>query len=255
MKPKLCIGVPYYGAQDAEWWVPFSANIGLLSNDFEVTIITSGTMATDHNRNKIVAKFLETDAEWLFWVDADTIVPRGAVNRLLAMGKTLASGLYYGKNDPHPPIAYVKANNAFVPLSNTRNWERGEIIAVDASGMGCMLTHRSVFEDIKNQHTVLQRNGGGLLLVHNNDIEGAFEQLHPHDGKVYKGQYRQRVAKPTIVSDFPFFALEFGRTEDMWFFDHAARCGHKVWLDTSVECGHLRPLAFTGKDYREIHGN
>lgn len=256
MKSKVVIGVPCYGDQNPEWWAQLAINTAIWGQLHDITLVVASTMATDHNRNDIVDRFLKTDAEWLFWIDADTLVPPAAIQRLMGLGKTLASGLYYGKNPPHNPIAYVKFNNAYASIEKTQKWEVGEIIPVDASGMGCMLTHRSVYEDIQSNFTVLQRDGGGLVPIKNTDIEGAFDKTHQHDGKVYKGQMRTRMAEPTIENmKYPFFGLEFGRTEDIWFFELAAKVGHKVWLDTGLECGHLRPKVFTGAEYRDMKGH
>lgn len=253
---KITVGVPCYGAQDPEWWSTLAINMAIWGREYDLTLIVASTMATDHNRNDIADKFLKTDSEWLFWIDADTIAPKNSVKRLLATGKTLASGLYYGKNPPHPPIAYVKHNNAYAPIEMTQTWERGEILPVDACGMGCMLTHRSVYEDIQKDFTVYQKDGGGLMPIQNKYIIGELSERHEHDGKMYRGQYRTRMSKPTVENmKFPFFGLEYGRTEDMWFFELAAQVGHKAWVDTSLECGHLRPKAFTGEEYRELKGH
>lgn len=220
-------------------------------------LIASGAMTADHSRNLIADDFLNTSAEWLFWIDSDTLVPAGALSRLLALGKTLASGLYFGKNPPHPPIAYYRnaGDGTYMPIDRMEKWEKGEILPVDAVGMGCVLTHRSVFEDIKANFRMLQLMDGGITVVHNSDLVGALEKNGKSDGKVIRGQYRQRLMEPTITNlRFPFFMIGNLRTEDIHFFDIARRAGHKVWLDTSIECGHLRPVPLTGKDYREIYG-
>jgi hypothetical protein len=259
-KPRLCIGVPFYGPTEPTWWIQFAGHVSELHNTVDLVdgwLLAVGSMAADHNRNLIVEDFLKTDAEWLFWIDADTIVPIGSLNRLLAMGKTLASGVYYGKNPPHPPIAYYKYNGAFIPIDKQTRWEKGEIIPVDAAGLGCMLTHRSVYEDIREHFQVLQQAGGSLTAVHDDDIVGAITagQVHRNDEKVINGRQRRRLIPPTIENwHFPYFALEHGRTEDLWFFDMAARVGHKAWLDTSIEALHLRTEPFTGKMYRELVG-
>jgi hypothetical protein len=120
-----------------------------------------------------------------------------------------------------------------------------------------MLTHRSVFEDIKNQNEVFQIEGGGVVVVNKNDILGKVEgaPTHEHDGKAYRGQLRQRLFPPTLANlRFPFFMIDHMRTEDMFFFELAQRAGHSVFLDTSVECGHLRHVPFTGADYRKEKG-
>jgi hypothetical protein len=237
--------------------------IAKLAHEVELRdIISIGAMTADHNRNAIVHDFLKSDAEWLFWVDSDTQVPVGAVSRMLSHGRTLVSGLYYGKTEPHDPIAYTVYNGAFAPIDRTLRWERGEILPIDAAGMGCMLTHRSVFEDIQKNYSIYQIPGGGIVPVHKNDIIGDIGttekgyHTHEHDGKVYKGQLRLRLQDPTLVNlKFPFFMVEHIRTEDMFFFDLAKRVGHTPVLDTSVECTHLKWKGVNGKDYREIHGS
>jgi hypothetical protein len=218
-------------------------------------------MTADHSRNLIAGEFLKSKSEWLFWIDSDTQVPVGAVERLLAHGRPMVSGLYYGKNPPNPPIAYFVHNSAFTPIDHEMKWEKGAIIKVDAAGMGCCLIHRSVFEDIQSNYEVFQIPGGGIVPVHKNDILGDVEttdgpQSHEHDGKVYKGQLRTRLIKPTLANmRFPFFMIDHLRTEDMHFFELANRVGHSLYLDTSVECGHLRTVPFTGADYRNLNGH
>jgi hypothetical protein len=155
------------------------------------------------------------------------------------------------------PIAYTVWNGAYRPLDKNQKWERGEILPVDVCGMGCMLTHRSVYEDISKNFLPYQEPGGGTVLIHKEDIVGEVgADTNKTDGMVINGQRRTRLIPITLENfKLPYFALEHGRTEDMWFFEIARRVGHKPWLDTSVECGHLRPLEFTGTDYRDMYGH
>jgi hypothetical protein len=262
MEPvKISIGVPFYGMFSGEWTTQsMQLSASIAKEHTLVDIITSGTMTADHNRNLIVQEFLKSAAEWLFWVDSDTLVPIGAVNRMLAHGRTLVSGLYYGKNEPHNPIAYYIYNGAFRPIDQEVLWDKGAILEVAATGMGCMLTHRSVFEEIEKVYRVFQIPGGGLKVVHKDDISPS-EGVEDGVDTVVKvnsfGNYlTQKLVEPTLANmRFPFFMIEHVRTEDMFFFDLAARVGHRPVLDTSVECGHLRWDAFTGKDYRNLKGH
>lgn len=260
---KLSIGVPFYGNVAGEWWTQMLQFVATLATQLTIReIITCGTMTADHSRNLIAGDFLKSDAEWLFWVDSDTMPPAGCVERMLANGKTLVSGVYYGKNPPHPPIAYYKHNGGYRPIDLAVRWEKGEILKVDSAGMGCMLTHRSVFEDIQKNHQVFQQEGGGLHVVHNNDVLGSVRASnglaysHEHDGKMYKGQLKLRMMNPTLANlRFPFFMIDHLRTEDIFFFELAQRVGHSLYLDTSIECGHLRNVPFTGANYREEKGH
>lgn len=258
-KANISVGLPVYGGFSDEWTPRVMHLVAKLATTQNVIdIISMGSMTADHNRNGIVADFLKSAAEWLFWIDSDTIPPIGSVDRLLRHGRTLVSGLYYGKHDPHPPIAYTIYNGAFTPINKTIMWEKGEIIPVDAVGMGCMLTHRSVFEDILKNYEVFQIPGGGVVPVHKNDLLGEVkdDDRHEHDGKVYRGQLRTRVRRPSLEGlKFPFFMVEHLRTEDMFFFDLARRVGHTPVLDSSVECEHLRWKGFKGEDFRNIYGH
>lgn len=252
MKKTLSIGVPCYGAQEAKWWGTFAKNVAQITKTVDlVDIHIADSMATDHNRNLIVDTFLKTDAEWLFWIDADTVVPIGGIERLLATGQKFVSGLYYAKHPPHNPIAYYVHNNAYKSIDyDGRTWERGELIEVDTCGMGCMLTHRSIFEDMKANYVMKQEVGGGIILVHKDDIKFGSDS----EPGLYGNMRHSKLMDVDIDVRFPFFALEHGRTEDIWFTEKATRLGYKVYLDTSVECGHLYPRTFEGKDYRKING-
>lgn len=256
---KISIGLPFYGSFSGEWTTQTMQFVASASKEHQICdIIACGAMTADHNRNLIVQDFLKSDAEWLFWIDSDTLVPVGALDRLLAHGRTLVSGLYYGKNEPNNPIAYTIYNGAFRPIDQEIRWEVGEIIEVDAAGMGCMLTHRSVFEDIRKEHDVYQIPGGGVTVIHKDDVKSVIlpEVVGETDGQVIDGQLRLRLQAPTLANlRFPYFMVEHIRTEDMFFFDLAKRVGHKPVLDSSVECGHLRQVPFKGADYRNIKGH
>lgn len=255
-KAKIAFGIPTYGSQEPAWWAPFVRQVGRLHQyDIEfVDVFVHSTMRTDGNRNWIARNFLQSDAEWLFWVDADNINPVASIRRLLdtaSNGKTLVSGLYFTKEKNPIPVVYVHAKDGrYRPLTQ---WERGEIIPIEAAGMNCCLMHRSVLEDIDKHYVALRMTYGGDIAVHRDDIVGdVFEDVgDPTDNKVIDGQWRFRVYSPAEPVNVPFFELRFGRTEDMGFFEKARRVGHRLWLDTSVECGHLKHAPVTGKEYRE----
>lgn len=249
---KVSIGIPCYGAQEAKWWSQLVNNIAQLSKTIDLgEILVSDSMATDHNRNLIVENFLKTDSDWLFWIDADTVIPIGTIERLLSTKKKFISGLYYAKHQPHNPIAYFSNGCSYKSINQNNVWERGEILEVDSVGFGCMLTHRSIFEDIKKNYIVKQIVGSGITLIHKDDISESLPDLEPG---LHASILVQKVTDPEFEPKFPYFALEFGRTEDIWFTEKAKRVGYKVYVDTSIECGHLYPQEVTGKTYRDLYG-
>jgi hypothetical protein len=213
-------------------------------------ILNASSMLTDSNRNIIVENFLKASAEHLFWMDADVSVPAGGVRQLLDSGKTMISGLYFLKQDNAEPVAYWR-DPEHTGYKTIGLFERGDIIQVDAAGMGCMLTHRSVFEDIIKNYERWETPNGGDVLVHKADIKS---KNHPRgsrgdDYKFVDDELRIRVRPPTCERRFPFFQFAFGRTEDMHFVEHAQRSGHALWLDTSVVCTHWGGRGYDYNDW------
>jgi hypothetical protein len=253
---KICIGVPSYGAQGPEWWAPLVRTAAHL-HEFGlelVDILDEHTMRTDTNRNRIVDRFLATDAAWLYWLDADNVNPIGALRRLFDVvrngQKTLVAGIYYGKGIPnHDPIAYRAAVDGYTNLSG---WTPGEILPVDAAGMNCVLSHRSVYEDSRKGFVALRRPRGGLVLVKRENIVGDVrrDSVDENDDKVVDGVLHDRLIPLSTDVPFPYFQLTEGRTEDYAFYERAAACGHHLWVDTSIECDHIVPKAVNGADYR-----
>ena len=218
----------------------------------------SGGSNVDINRNNIVKSWLdESTAEWLFWIDADNPPPVGALHRLLSLNKPMVSGIYYGGtiDTEMVPIAYVRnQQGAYNAIDKVRpNWEKGELLQVDATGMGCFLTHRSVYEKIQEDFTMYQRYSGGLIALKNDQIHGEIPiepVKHPYANQVRKGLYYERIVEVSHADPkFPFFMCQFMRTEDMHFCE-LVRDSHEIWLDTSVEVPHIKDQPWRGQHYR-----
>lgn len=258
-KPKVAVGIVSYGPQSPHFWIPFSEFTGKLyldKVDFS-GICHSGVSNTDTNRNNVVKKFLEhTTADWLFWVDADNPPPKRSLRRLLSHNQPAVSGLYYGGSPTERlfPVAMINIpGGAYANIRKVRDWEKGEVLQVDAVGMGCFLTHRSVYETIEKDFTYLQRESGGLLAIRKDKVKSIdFDKKgrNPYAGTVRKGLYYDPV-RPVQLDNpkFPFFICQYNRTEDLPFCE-MVRDSHEIWLDTSIEVGHVKEKALDGEDYR-----
>ncbi len=220
-------------------------------------VLYAGTMDVDRNRNQIKKDFLKTAAEWLYWVDADNAFLPGSVRRQMNVAlhgeikRTLVGGMYYSKFNKPWPIAYTRFPDG--RYESMSGWKYGEIVPADAMGMHSVLSHRSVYEDIDKSYIVLMRKSGGMMAVHKDDVIGDLPEnkKSPNDGKVVDGVYHERLTRVPIPTDLPIFRTEYGRTEDMGFFEMAKRCGHNLWIDTGVESTHQRVGSITGRDFRE----
>ena len=268
------IGVACGGAQNKEWW---SVVMGMLLQETQRGITigairTVGSAVPDYNKNNILTSqkkrlsltdanrveittgFLQHDAEWLFQMDDDTIPPYDVITQLVNKGREFIAGVYFLPISPYNPIAYIRnQDGTYYPFYN---YPKGALVQVDSVGMGCTLIHRSVFEKIRDNHTVFVRPNGSQVAVYNplilNDkpYKGSHKQGYVNDGCYHLPVTRQ---DPEDGRSFPFYALEYGRTEDHHFCELAANVGIRPWLDTTVTCKHIKPLAAGEAEYdREV---
>lgn len=134
-----------------------------------------GNNSPSQKRNQLIEKFLQTDAKYLLMIDDDVIpcigrvgwmqswikssrnatttaLQRHILHRLINSGKTIISGAYFNAED-----------NASL-ICNDQNLTQAakefqDIIApVQWVGMGCILFHRNVFEDLQKHHSELKQN-------------------------------------------------------------------------------------------------
>lgn len=257
-RPKVGLGIVSYGPQEPRFWKQLVESTAHLYKDgieFD-QIYHSGNSQTDINRNNVAHEFMENKSEWLMWVDADNPPPIGALHRLLSLQLPAVSGVYFsGVPDAKMGmIAYVRnKEGAYNSIAEVRDWEKGEVLQVDAVGMGCFLTHRSVYEQIQKDFSMYQRYSGGLIALRKDHINGeipAKPNLVEHAMTVEDGIFYEPIIQVTHNKPkFPFFMSQFMRTEDFHFCE-MVRDSQEIWLDTSVEVPHIKSTPITGAHYR-----
>lgn len=213
----------------AERQLPPQVAVGILGRLFN-----RNNMRLEHNiifpipraRNDLAERFLKSDCEWSFWVDSDVLLPCGdpgwflgvtkakkipqkfaglhTIDQLRSRNKSLIGGVYskrvYGGDS-------LVANNA--AKAELKKGPQDKIIPVDWLAAGCMLVHRSVYEDIMKSREDLAPNSV-------RDLWGLFD------------------LDPTPPG--------FG--EDIAFCARARKAGHQPYLDMSVMCAHVGNFAF-----------
>jgi hypothetical protein len=222
---------------------------------------------TDVNRQIVTGYFLEgggsgVKADYLFWMDDDTVPPDGAITKLLRMDRPIAAGVYFNTNPPFNPIAYRRLDNGgYKPVWD---YPPGAVMEIDCVGMGCTLIHRSVYEKIQEEHTVFQRPNASLVPIHKSKISVTGQGVTIGDmvgnkqERVIDGYLVQKLVPPDLNPNpvdhprlFPFYVMEQNRTEDMYFCELASDVGIKPWLDTSILCEHWKHKPTTYDDYRQ----
>lgn len=142
-QPKVSIGVSCYINMDTR----FAAQLGMLQSQpwYHGTVLDTAK-PIDQARNNIVTKFLidQPNATHLLWLDTDVIIQPGTIERLLSLNQPIVSGVVVQKMPPFYPLMNVRI--APDTYRFAIQWPRNEVIAVDAIGMGCVLTRRDVYQ-------------------------------------------------------------------------------------------------------------
>ena len=175
-------------------------------------IATAGGPRQEAQRNAVIKNFLETDGDWLMWLDTDMVLEKDTVERLLATAHATdadAVGTLGFIWDPTSGSISTNAylwneeKKAYVPV---HGYERGSINEIDATGSGSVLIHRRMFEawDHERWHETWP--------------------VHPDSGGLMG--------------------------HDLAFFHKTVReDGMKLIWDTSVEAGHIKSFQLTEANY------
>lgn len=119
-------------------------------------------MEVGEARNHIVECGLRDGVEWMFFLDYDVAPPPNALVKLLSLKVPIAAGVYHLKQVPSYPLIQIKGwDYAF------EDYEIGDLIKADGSGMGCTLIKMDVFKKIEKPwfKTVHQYVGNGSRLL------------------------------------------------------------------------------------------
>jgi len=111
--------------------------------------LESGPML-DQGRNDLTDAFLETGAEWMLMVDADMTFEASMLERLLEAAdpieRPIVGPLCYSVNPSGVwPVMFRLVDNQFRPVANP---PEDMLVQVGGLGAGCLLIHRTVFEQM-----------------------------------------------------------------------------------------------------------
>lgn len=120
-----------------------------LQTPFNTTkgILTVSNMPVDKARNILVDQAKKAGAKYIFFLDDDVLPPPYAINRLLRLKAMVASGVYYSKSVPPLPVILKKD-----VIGGFEDWNYGDVIDVDYTGMGCVLIDMRVFDEISEPY-------------------------------------------------------------------------------------------------------
>lgn len=219
-----------------------------------------------HTRNRLADLFLQSDCDYMLTIDSDMVVPFGnaawfnghtgfnlpepfasfnALDRLMSHGKTLVGALYFGRQKRHNNAMFNEAMGNDALSKQLRDGPpRDQLLATRWVGTGCLLIHRSVFEDIEKKFPVLARASGSgghwfttsehTLLSDVRAARDAVAEGHMTGEKCLKvfSMLESALANARANS-----TLAMG--EDVQFCIRAAQAGHQCYVDLGLRCGHI----------------
>jgi GT2 family glycosyltransferase len=230
MTVKVMVGYVYGGGLDAEFvhslercklW---DEKVGSGYLNHGAWKCANGGTSIPTQRNNIVQTFLDTDCDWLWFVDTDETFDPDIIERLVTSAdpveRPIVSGLVMAYRPKHAPCAVEPAcavlndNNV---LMTVRNIPAGNPWEVAAVGAGCLFVHRTVYEKVRVE-------AGDTAFPW-------FQNVSWH--------------RPDANGDPVVAAMG----EDYVFSLRAGKAGFPILVDTDIQCGHRKTYEFTANDF------
>ena len=176
----------------------------IMQGPLEWVLVHQGKHIKSSSLNKLVEYAYDHQCTHILFMDVDMEFPRNVVQKLLSHGLPIVSGLYHTKSYPFSPVAGWN-----ITLDD------GTIGRANGRGLSWKYDYYPLPED---QLVEVDWTGIGCLLV---------------DMDVFN-----KIPFPCFRDDWDDEKGERARGHDLYFCDTAKEHGYKVYVDTSVSCGH-----------------
>lgn len=265
---RVLIALPWYRTAHPLTTV---ALLQMFQRDTMSIIVSYGDAFIVHARNKLATKFLASKFEWMLMLDDDMIPPCGnakwfldhtflnvpewsaganTIERLISHGKTLVGTTYFGRSKGAPPV-FAEGKQRCAELLQTG--PRNEVIPTKWVGTGCLLFHRTVFEDIEKKFPHLSRaaNGGTGQWFTSSEhdlhtaVQQAIESLTP--GQPGSIRMHSEAAAIKILTEGLHRSSvhsSLGMGEDVQLCVRATQAGHTPHVDLGLWAGHSGPFCY-----------
>lgn len=232
------------------------------------TALNFGDAFVAHSRNSIVDLFLKSDSEHLLMIDDDMLVPFGhaewyrahtgwnlpekfaslnTLDRLLSHDKTLIGALYFGRHSKGNPTYGEGPREREAVLARA---PYDEIKPTRWIGTGCLLAHRTVFEDIEKHFPRLGRGADGK--------GGQWFSSSEHNAMEAIDRTRKFLSEGAMTAEKAVKAYQMleaaavdarttstlGIGEDVQLCTRAKAAGHQPYVDMGLLAGHLGTICY-----------
>jgi hypothetical protein len=231
--------------------------------------LNHGDAFVAHTRNSIVDVLLKSPLEWLLTVDDDMVLPTGSaevfrtytgfntpepfasfhvLDRLLSHGKTIVGALYFGRQSTNSPPVYNEGMSNKQEAEYARKGPHDLAKPTRWVGTGCLLTHRSVFEDIEKRFPKLARidgKGGNWFTSTEASLRMQVEKVRDElqTNLTPEGAYKATNELNRAIS-LAQVENPLGCGEDVAFGLRASASGHISYVDMGLRCGHVGSFVY-----------
>jgi len=199
-------------------------DISLRRKNIVANIITENGPYITINRNMIVAKFLQTDIDWMFSFDTDIIISIKDFDIMIDAAN----------KDTHPVLGGKYFLSIFDGYSNKIRVS-GQLPNSDNN----KLTDQGKWiEDYPEDSIIdgLWNMGMGYVLIHRSVLE--------------------KIVKDNPDDPYPWFKQEYRSdpygwiTEDVWFYEQVRNSGFNIAMHTGASSRHINKLEITEENFK-----
>lgn len=150
-KPKLLIAIPHMGTFSDIFFNSFFQMMLRVTQykNLEVGFQMISNSLIYEAREMFIDFALENKYDYILFLDSDMQFPEDIIEKLIAHGKEITSGLYFKRQPPYTPLVYKREiKDEEVYFYQAKELGKG-LYEVDGVGAGCMLIKTEVFTKIE----------------------------------------------------------------------------------------------------------
>jgi hypothetical protein len=219
----------------------FVGGIRTMHMPFDFVDCYSGDTPIDIARNIIATRCLQTNCDYLLFVDSDIILRPDTLDKLLVDDFPIVSATYRQRVEPYnlaarigdqflkpDDVQKIQEANRNTILARTGERLSFKTVEVEQVGMGCILIHRLVFLRLAQL-----ANEWRCLLHHGKDL--GREVVRYTDAEARKRNWTCKYCNNILLCDFFHYRTQHGGdtdsySEDYVFCDRARKAGFHIFI-------------------------
>ena len=131
----------------------------------------------DNARNTIVKDFLETDYDYIWWIDDDIVPPFETLDRLIQADKDVIGAVCFSMKSENGEYFPYPVTLRYNDERRYQVYYGSGIEEVDAIGGACVLVKRRVYESIERPYEFVYHKDGTLALTCDFRVWQKFQEL------------------------------------------------------------------------------